>query len=179
MCFFPFLGPIEKVKIKISNIRQEALDNSLITKQEADAMNPDATSAGKFYMNFKVHKPHLKIPPERPIVSGYGYETKNIGKFAEYHMQEVSVQHPSYSQDTPGFIRHIEEINKQGKLPDNAMIVTWDVMSLFTIIPQDEGIEDIRQALNTRTEQSVPTEFILRLLEIVLSDNIFQFSDEY
>ena len=66
------LEAIEKVKIRISNILLEAFDNGLITKQEADTMNPDATSAGKFYMNFKVHKPHVKIPPERPIVSGYG-----------------------------------------------------------------------------------------------------------
>ena len=170
---------IEEVKEKVINILQEALDNEIISKDEHDAMNPTATSAGKFYMNFKVHKPHDKIPPERPIVSSYDSVTKNIGKFVEYHLQEVSTAHPSYLQDTPDFIRNIEEINKEGRLPENAILATFDVVSLFTIIPQDEGVECNRQALNKRTHQSVPTEFIIRLLEIVLSENIFQFSEKY
>ena len=56
-------------------------------------------------------------------------------------MKDVSTQHPTYLQDTPDFLRKIEEINSQGILPNNAMIATWDVMSLFTIIPQDEGVQ--------------------------------------
>ena len=93
-------------------------------------------------------------------------------------MNEVSTLHPSYLQDTPDFIRKIEEINRQGTLPRNAMIATWDVMSLFTIIPQAEGVQASREALNMRHDQHVPTEFIVRLLEIVLSENIFEFADK-
>ena len=51
-------------------------------------------------------------------------------------------------------------------------------MSLFTIIPQAEGVQASREALNMRIDQHIPTEFILRLLEIVLSENIFEFADE-
>ena len=58
------------------------------------------------------------------------------------------------------------------------MIATWDVTSLFTIIPQDEGVQATREALNKREDQQVPTEFLVRLLEIVLSENIFEFADE-
>ena len=170
---------IENAKSKIKNILQEALDNDIITKEENDAMNPDGASVGKFYMNFKVHKPHDKIPPGKPIVSGCQSFTSNIGRFVEFHMKDSATKHPSYLQDTPDFIRRIEEINSKGPLPENALIATWDVISLFTIIPQEEGIQATRESLNKRTEQTVPTEFIIRLLEVVLSENIFEFSDQY
>ena len=142
-------------------------------------MNCDATYAGKFYLNFKVHKAHTNIPPERAIVSQSGSVTSNIGKYVDFHIQETSKQHDSYLEDTPDFIRRIEKINNSRILPDNAIIVTWDVMGLFTIIPQEEGLECTRNALNKRNKPDVPTEFLMRLLEVVLKDSIFQFSDKF
>ena len=141
-------------------------------------MDPSAKSVGKFYMNFKVHKPHDIIPPERPIVSGCDSITSNIGKYVDFHLNDISTTHPSYIQDTPHFIRIIEDINKKGKLPDDALIATWDVTSLFTIIPQREGLEDTENVLNKRINPHISTTFLTRLLEIVLSENIFEFSDQ-
>ena len=46
---------------------------------------------------------------------------------------------PSYFHDSPNFIRMIEDTNKQGRPPDNTLIVTWDALGIFTIIPQREG----------------------------------------
>ena len=45
-------------------------------------------------------------------------------------------------------------------------------------IPQDEGVQATKETLNKRSDQSISTEFIIRLLEIVLSENIFEFADE-
>ena len=59
------------------------------------------------------------------------------------------------------------------------MLATWDVIGLFTIIPQEEGIDYTRDALNKSTNPEVPTEFLIRLLEVVFKDSIFQFSDKY
>ena len=70
-------------------------------------MHSDGKSVVKFYMNFKVQKAHDQIPPERPIVSGCKYITSNIGKYVEFHLNEVSTMHPSYLQDTPDLIRKI------------------------------------------------------------------------
>ena len=98
-------------------------------------MNCDATCAGKFYLNFKVHKSHTNIIPERAIVSQSGSVTSNIGKYVDFHIQETCKQHASYLEDTPDFIFRIEKINNGRILLENAIIVTWDVIGLFTIIP--------------------------------------------
>ena len=72
-------------------------------------MNPDATCAGKFYLNFKVHKPHTNIPPERAIVSQSGSVTSGIGKYVDFHIQEPSKQHDSYLEDTQDLIAELRK----------------------------------------------------------------------
>ena len=82
---------VEEVAKKVNNIITEALNNDIITAEEGEAMSAGVKSVGKFYMNFKVHKPHDKVPPERPIVSGCNSITSNIGKYVEFLMNEVTL----------------------------------------------------------------------------------------
>ena len=97
-------------------------------------MDPRDKGPGKFYCTFKVHKPHIegKAPPERPIISGSGSFTENPSLFIEHHIKHLGNQHPSFLEDTPHFLREIEAINKEGKLPENALLVTMDATALFT-----------------------------------------------
>ena len=86
----------------------------------------------------------------------------------------LSNLHPSYLQDTPDFFRCIEEINKDN-LPANSILFSVDVTGLYTNIPQDDGLEFCREALKSRTDKSVPTSFLIELLNICLTNNIFEF----
>ena len=63
-------------------------------------------------------------------------------------------------------------------LPKNTILVTMDVSALYTNIPQDEGVECVREVLDERDVQNIPTGFLTRLLEIVLKYNIFEFNQE-
>ena len=72
----------------------------------------------------------------------------------------------------------IENINENFELPAGAILVSVDVSALYTNIPQDEGIEAVREALLERENPEIPTDFIIRLLEIVLKYNIFEFNSE-
>ena len=91
---------------------------------------------GKITCPFKIHKQHEHIPPVRPIVSGSGSILEDLSKFVDYHIKNIATKHSSYLQDTPDFIRKVEEINKQGKIPENAVLASFDVMALFTNIPR-------------------------------------------
>ena len=46
-------------------------------------MNADNKKPGRFYCNFKVNKEHEHIPPPRPIISGSGSITENVGIFCQ------------------------------------------------------------------------------------------------
>ena len=134
---------LEKTKSKIRNIVQEGLDNKILSKEEYEAMLAEDKEAAKFYCTFKVHKDHqpMTAPPPRPIVSGSGSATENIAAFVEYHIKDISKQHQSYLQDTPDFLRYIENINKGPALENNQILVTWDVVGLYNKILHKEGLE--------------------------------------
>ena len=75
-------------------------------------------------------------------------------------MKQVSKDHDSFIQDTCDFLRHIQNIKN---LQSNNVLVTIDVMGLYTHIPRDEGIKASHEALDRRKDKSVPTEFIIKL----------------
>ena len=88
----------------------------------------------EFYTLTKIHK---KTSVGRPIVSGSSGPTEHISSFVDSLLQPVAVKQESYIKDTADFINFIE--NKQ--IPDNAVLATLDVSSLYTNIPQKEGID--------------------------------------
>ena len=53
--------------------------------------------------------------------------------------------------------------------------MTIDVSSLYTNISPQEGIEEVRKFLihNQEKDKNVPTEYILRMLELVLEKKCF------
>ena len=171
---------LDEAKIKIKHVLEEALDNKVITNTEYEAMNPENKNPGKFYCTFKVHKDHEegRAPPPRPIISGCGSIIENIGVFVEYFVKNEATKHRSYLQDTPDFLRQIEVLNKRGILPINAILVTADVCGLFTNIPHQECIQTTQCALNERTDPNMSTEFIIRLLELILKYNIFEYNGD-
>ena len=171
---------MEEAKEKISNLIEEGFDNEYISKDEFEAMQPWEKGPAKFYQLFKVHKPHEpgKAPPERPIISGSGSVTENLSLFVDNFIKDISTKHPAHLQDTPDFLRAIEEINQRGPLPNNAILVSIAESALYTNIPQDEGIEAVREALQERDDLKIPSEFLVRMLELVLKYNIFEFNKE-
>ena len=140
-------------------------------------MNPQDKSSGRFYQTFKVHKPHEpnKAPPGRPITSGSGSITENISHYVQHHIRQLSDKHPAYIQDTPDLLRVLDDIDS---VPESAVFVTIDVSALYTNIPRSDGVSAVRDCLNTRENPTVPTEFIVKLLDLLLKWNIFEFNGE-
>ena len=61
-----------------------------------------------------------------------------------------------------------KQLQQLGPLPDNAILVTLDVSSLYTNIPHNEGIDACRYFLNTRQDKSLPAENICGLIRMIL-----------
>ena len=163
----------------INIVLEEACNNKLITQDEYKAMNTEGKNVCKFYANFKVHKEHNhgELPEIRPIVSGSGSFLENVALYVEHHVKHEATKHTSRLKDTPDFLRKLEELKQKGPLPKNAMVVVTDVSALFTNILRKEGLQTTREALNERANPEVPTEFIIRLLNLLLKNNIFEFNE--
>ena len=57
------------------------------------------------------------------------------------------------------------------------MLITMDVTGLYDNIPNEEGLECLGEALNERKDQTIPTGFIQRMMEVVLEWNLFTFHE--
>ena len=169
---------VERSKNIIKKILQEGLDSEIINKEEFNAMDPSDMNPARFYANFKLHKPHLvnKAPPLRPIVSGSGSITENLGIYVDHQIKDIATNHESYIQDTPDFLRKLDKINHGQKLPSNAMLVTMDIIGAYTNIPQEDGTSFLKEAMDERNDQTVPSEFISKMMELVLKHNFFEFN---
>ena len=171
---------IQRSKTKIKDVLQEGLDSKFLSEEEFKAMDPTNMNLARFYANFKLHKQHKKntAPPLRPIISGSGSITENLGVFVDYHIKEAATKHESYLKDSPDFLSMINKINKGPLLSKNVMLLTMDVTGAYTNIPQEDGTTCLKEALDERPNQMIPSEFLAKLMELILKHNLFEFHEQ-
>ena len=96
----------------------------------------------------------------------------SLNLLINYHLKPLVQTLPSYIKDTTHFLLQLQNL---GPLPENAILVTFDVSSLYTNIPNKESEEACRHFLNTRPLKSVPIERICDLIRMILGMNNFLF----
>jgi hypothetical protein len=131
----------------------------------------------QLYLLPKIHK-NKKPVPGRPIVSANNSPTEKISQLADHFLQPLVNKTRSYIRDTSDFIQHLEDIPL---LPDNSLLCTVDVTSLYTNIPNQEGISACLNILDKyRTDESALTnDSIKSLLEYTLLMNNFDFNGRH
>ena len=102
----------------------------------------------------------------------------NIASYVEHHLKPIGKSHESYLEDTPDFLRYIEEINKGETLPNNSMLVVIDVIGLYDNIPPEEGVQSVGEELQEISNSKVPPGFIMRLLKLILDYSVFEFDQK-
>ena len=60
----------------------------------------------------------------------------------------------SYAKHSDDFKSKIKKIN----IPNDALLVTADVVGLYRSIPHEAGLSALREALDKRTRKEIPTE---------------------
>ena len=83
---------------------------------------------------------------------------------------------PSYVKDTSDFINTINETKDINK---DTILVTLDVKSLYTNIPNHEGIEAVKSSLNSVSQKPIATKVIIKFLFLILTLNNFVFNGIY
>jgi len=83
---------------------------------------------------------------------------------------------PSYVKDT----NHMLDIANSFRFSGTYNYVfTMYIKSLYTVIPNNDGLLALTHFLNKRTELQPPTHTLVRLAELVLTLNIFSFNGDY
>ncbi|XP_063415986.1 uncharacterized protein LOC134697633 [Mytilus trossulus] len=166
--------PTKEINKKINDALSEMNKDKQIDDDTYDYLRPDETcTAGRFYLLPKLHKEGI---PGRPIVSANGHPTEKISEFVDYHLRPHVQQLPSHIQDTTDYLK---KMNSLSPLPNNTILVSMDVCSLYTNIPKDEGIAACEKVWNTRKDKHPQTDCLVQLLKLVLENNNFIFNDKH
>ena len=78
----------------------------------------------------------------------------------------------SYIKNTNEFLLKLKNLRK---VPDNAILITADVVGLYPNIPHNEGLEVLKKRIDNFYEKSIPTEDLFKMAEFVLKNNYFEF----
>ena len=160
----------------VKNTLQSLKKAGLLSPKMADfCMPPPNVRTAVIYFLKKIHKNPMGI---RPIVSTVNSATANLAEFLDIYLQPIMKQLPAYLKDTTQFVNEISEI----PVEQNTWLVTVDVKSLYTNIPNEEGIQACYEAWRTRETmdpQHPPADVLRHLLETVLKLNTFEFDNKY
>ena len=130
---------------------------------------------GKMYLSPKIHK-RLSDLPGRPVILNCGMPTEKVSEFLDYQLKPVMQNGKSYIRDSGHSLERIKNINT---LPENTMLVTADVVGLYTSIPHEAGISALKKALENRLVKKIPTENLIKMAELVLKNNLFEFNNVF
>ena len=151
---------------------ERMLDLDIIDDTTAEYLHVETPKHGRFYMLPKIHKKKI---PGRPICSSNGHPTERISEFVDFHIRQYVKQLPTYIRDTQDFITKIRSL---GKLPTGSILCTMDVTSLYTCIPNKQGIDAVVEHVRKDPTAKIPPFWIGKLLEHVLHMNYFIFNGE-
>ena len=151
--------------------------NDLIVNQELPptASNLIITTPRTSCIYFlpKIHKPNN---PGRPIVSASSCPTELISSYLDKIMAPIVRSLPSYVKDSQHALQIFHDFNFLG---EDKLIFTMDITSLYTVIPNGEGLLALKHFFDLRTVKEPSSETLLRLAELVLTLNCFSFAGSY
>jgi len=148
--------------------------NGTVTKDMKQYLLPRYPRAGSLKGNPKLHK---KNAPMRTIVNGMNTPTERLAELAEYELNEFVTSSPSYLRDTTDFINKLKDIPTP--IPEDTLLFCFDVCKLYPSVPKEEGIEACRIGLNNRSNKIIPTEEVIKMIEVVLNNNNFNLGDKH
>ena len=166
-----------------------------LTRNEFKYITNYEWKSSNFYVNPKIakcteikekmrltNKRYLKMEPPpslkgRPIISGPISPTKHLSQLISKILAPLVPLQESYIKDEWAFIKKLPR-----KLHYDAQLFTCDIVSLYTSIRHDLGIEAIEYWLQTypdKVPKRFTRDFIIESILFILQNNNFYFDGRY
>ena len=109
------------------------------------------------------------------MVSNFRTPTEKDSKFLDYHNKPIERREKSYIKDASRFISKIKDLQN---IPEAAILVTADVLSLYPSILHEAGLNALGEALGNKKNKHIPTDNLLEMAEFVLKNNYFELNSK-
>ena len=168
-------------RIEIHKILNNLYNDGYINEKQLQYLSgPTEPRTRKFYILPKIHKDKKTwtvpdvMPQGRPIVCDIDSESYRVSEYVNSFLTPLSVKHKSYLKNSYDFIQKIKNL----KIDENTYLVTGDITSLYTNMKHDLTINSIKKIFSNNPDINRPDNYILQLLEIILTKNDFEFNDD-
>ena len=81
----------------------------------------------------------------------------------------------SYIKDSNDFMHKIRNLKD---IPNDALLVTADVVGLHPSIPHEAGLQALKEVLERRKDKKISTDDLVKMAAFVLKNNYFEFNRE-
>jgi hypothetical protein len=165
---------------EITNLLETLRYRKFINKKQFEFLSPAKEPRQRlFYLLPKIHKdrkkwPSVNMPPGRPIVSDVGSEAYEVSGYIDSFLQPLAQNHFAYLRNSYQFVNELKNL----QIPKSAILVTADIESLYTNIDTTFGLSRVRDVFARNPDVSRCDEIILKLLEICLTKNDFEFNGQ-
>ena len=195
---------VHEVNRQLNSVHYENLDQDITkeTKQLVVAqlksmwLNKEIDETTFKYLNPNNHKirtPVIYVLPKvhktppintkfigRPIISGNGSPTEQISEFVDYFLLPIVKRQETYVKDT----NHIISLLEATQLPENVLLATLDVVSMYTNTPQEESINVVCETYQNASQSlyeipKISTASLRNLLKLILERNCFEFNGKF
>ena len=143
-------------------------NEKLVPKKTAGGLKVSNPKTPKFYISPKLHKLNNL---RRPVINSIECYISEISRLVDQHLQPGdktnSFIHERY-KNTNHFINKLNNFSD----PVNSALVTMDVRSLYTSIPNNEGIAATKKRYDSYIHKTISTKIITLLALILTLNNI-------
>ncbi|XP_072030659.1 uncharacterized protein [Amphiura filiformis] len=168
--------PTLSLERKIGKAISELKEQNKVDKKKASHLTPKHTVSPRIYGLPKIHKENM---PLRPIVSSINSPCYNLAKHLADILTPLSGKGTSYIKNSQHFVE------KAGQIPiePGDLLVSFDVVSLFTNVPIDDAskiIGDILRdddTLKNRTRMT--SDEIVELMKLCLTSTYFKWQGKF
>lgn len=130
---------------------------------------------GYFYQMYKIHKNPIST---RPVCSDCTSLLHPVGQWITTKLQPIAQKMPSYFKNSVA----LKEMLDSFDVPPNTDIFSCDAESMYTNIPTDAAMAELRQYLEENRDSfeiAKNPQVLLEALELVMNNNIIQFGDTF
>ena len=119
-------------------------------------------------------KTHKEGYPGGSVISSVNYNTTKIFQYVGHDLQPNVEELESFAKDSTEFMKKVFTTEK---IPQERILDTMDVLSLYTNIPNIEGIKAVETKLKCKNFQ---TKVIISFLKLILTlNNLYSISQTF
>ncbi|XP_018362906.1 PREDICTED: uncharacterized protein LOC108761070 [Trachymyrmex cornetzi] len=166
-------NPVNKTLTELKSLLRVWKQNGFVPDGTYYNLNSSIATLPRVYGLPKIHKPGH---PLRVIVSSIGSPLHNLASYLHSIIKKSLSSVDSGVKNSFTLIKNIEGM----RVPDEASLVSLDVVSLFTNIPVDlvlDGISKRWHLIECNTE--IPKVEFFKALTLVLNSSFFTFNDKF